>query len=60
LLEHLGEQAAARCLMGAIEHVTSDPSLHPLDLGGTATTAQVTDAVCMRITETAGKRPAPA
>jgi tartrate dehydrogenase/decarboxylase/D-malate dehydrogenase len=56
LLEHLGEQAAARCLMGAIEHVTSDPSLHPLDLGGTATTAQVTDAVCMRIMEPAGKK----
>jgi tartrate dehydrogenase/decarboxylase/D-malate dehydrogenase len=56
LLEHLGEQAAARCLMGAIEHVMSDPSLHTQDLGGAATTAQVTDAVCARIRETAGKR----
>jgi tartrate dehydrogenase/decarboxylase/D-malate dehydrogenase len=60
LLEHLGEQAAASCLMGAIEHVTSDPLLHPQDLGGTATTLQVTDAVCTRITETAGQSLAPA
>jgi tartrate dehydrogenase/decarboxylase/D-malate dehydrogenase len=59
LLEHLGEQAAARCLMGAIEHVTLDPLLHPQDLGGTATTLQVTDAVCARITETAGQSLAP-
>ncbi len=56
LLEHLGEEAASRRLMGAIEHVTSDPSLHPRDLGGTATTAEVTDAVCTRIKETAGTR----
>jgi tartrate dehydrogenase/decarboxylase/D-malate dehydrogenase len=32
--------------MAAIERVTADPSLHTGDLGGTATTAQVTDAVC--------------
>ncbi len=57
LLEHLGEQAAATCLMQAIEHVTSDPLLHPQDLGGTATTAQVTDAVCTWITNTAGQAP---
>ena len=41
--------------MKAIEQVTSDPSLHPPDLGGTATTDQVTDAVCARITETTGE-----
>src|SRR5579863_1848279 len=56
LLEHLGEQAVARCLMEAIEHVTSDPKLHPLDLGGTATTAQVTDAVCKRLLENARRK----
>jgi len=60
LLEHLGEQAAAKRLMRAIERVTADPSLHPQDLGGTATTAQVTDAVCTRIVETAGQRLTPA
>ena len=51
LLEHLGEFNAAKRLMEAIESVTADPSLHTRDLGGTATTAQVTDAICVRITE---------
>ncbi len=45
MLEHLGETAAAGRLMRAIETVTADPSLHTPDLGGTATTRQVTDAV---------------
>ena len=49
MLEHLGEDEAARKLMGTIEDVTSDRSLHTRDLGGTATTAQVTDAVCDRL-----------
>jgi tartrate dehydrogenase/decarboxylase/D-malate dehydrogenase len=46
MLEHLGEGAAAARLMRAIERVTADPSLHTPDLGGKATTAQVTRAVC--------------
>jgi tartrate dehydrogenase/decarboxylase/D-malate dehydrogenase len=50
LLEHLGETKAAARVMEAIEQVTADPSLHTRDLGGTATTAQVTAAVCSRIT----------
>ncbi len=45
MLEHLGEAAAAARLMAAIERVTADASLHTRDLGGTATTAQVTAAV---------------
>lgn len=49
LLEHLGEQAAADRLMKAIEEVTANPRLHTRDLGGLATTAQVTAAVCERI-----------
>jgi len=49
LLEHLGEQAAARRLMRAVEQVTADPQLHTGDLGGKATTRQVTDAVCARL-----------
>jgi tartrate dehydrogenase/decarboxylase/D-malate dehydrogenase len=32
--------------MRAIERVTADPSLHTPDLGGQATTAQVTQAAC--------------
>ena len=46
LLEHVGETDAAQQLMGAIESVTATPSLHTRDLGGTATTADVTQAVC--------------
>ena len=49
MLEHLGEQAAADKLMAVIESVTADPKLHTGDLGGQATTVQVTDAVCQRI-----------
>ena len=45
LLEHLGENAAAARLMKAIERVTADPSLHTPDLGGSANTRKVTDAV---------------
>lgn len=46
LLEHLGETQAAACVMRAIEEVTANPALHTRDLGGSATTAQVTAAVC--------------
>jgi tartrate dehydrogenase/decarboxylase/D-malate dehydrogenase len=46
LLEHLGEHAAAHKLMHAIEQVTANPALHTGDLGGKATTAKVTQAVC--------------
>lgn len=46
LLEHLGEDAAAKRLMAAIEQVTADPALHTGDLGGKATTLEVTQAVC--------------
>jgi tartrate dehydrogenase/decarboxylase / D-malate dehydrogenase len=49
LLEHLGEAQAAAALMAAIEAVTADAALHTGDLGGTATTAQVTAAVCQRL-----------
>jgi tartrate dehydrogenase/decarboxylase/D-malate dehydrogenase len=46
LLEHLGEHDAARRVMQAIESVTATPALHTRDLGGMATTADVTTAVC--------------
>ena len=49
LLEHLGEHQAAATLMSAIEAVTAKPALHTRDLGGTATTAQVTESVCASI-----------
>jgi tartrate dehydrogenase/decarboxylase/D-malate dehydrogenase len=44
MLEHLGEAAAAASLMAAIERALADDVLPP-DLGGRATTAEVTAAV---------------
>jgi tartrate dehydrogenase/decarboxylase / D-malate dehydrogenase len=52
MLEHLGETAAARRVMQAIEAVTADPALHTRDLGGAATTRQVTEAVCAAVAKT--------
>jgi len=49
MLEHLGEKPAAARLMKAVERVTADPALHTPDLGGKATTKQVTDAVVKAI-----------
>jgi tartrate dehydrogenase/decarboxylase / D-malate dehydrogenase len=49
MLEHLGENAAAGQLMRAIERVTADSALHTPDLGGSATTRQVTDAMLAAI-----------
>jgi len=45
MLDHLGEGAAAETLMIAIERVTAAQKTLPRDLGGTATTAEVTAAV---------------
>jgi tartrate dehydrogenase/decarboxylase/D-malate dehydrogenase len=49
MVEHLGQKPAADRLMRAIEKVTADPSLHTPDLGGSATTLHVTDAVVRAI-----------
>lgn len=54
LLEHLGEVGAAQRLMQAIETVTATPELHTRDLGGKATTAEVTQAVIHHIAAAAG------
>jgi tartrate dehydrogenase/decarboxylase/D-malate dehydrogenase len=45
MLEHLGEPAAAARLMAAVERVTADPRTRTVDLGGSADTKTVTDAV---------------
>ena len=58
MLEHLGEADAARRLMQAIEQVTADAALHTRDLGGRATTAQVTRAVCDRLAAGAQRKAA--
>ena len=46
MLDHLGEKEATSRLMAAIEKVTSSRSVLTPDLGGSATTQQVTEAVC--------------
>ena len=57
LLEHLGEMKAAQKLMVVIEEVTAQKSLHTRDLGGLATTAEVTQAVCGRVSITSQRSP---
>ncbi len=54
MLDHLGEAGAAAQLMRAVEDVTAQPAMHTPDLGGTATTLQVTNAVIAAI-ETADR-----
>jgi tartrate dehydrogenase/decarboxylase/D-malate dehydrogenase len=49
MLEHLGEPAAAQKLLAAIEYVTAQGDVLSRDLGGTATTKEVTEAVCNAI-----------
>jgi tartrate dehydrogenase/decarboxylase/D-malate dehydrogenase len=58
LLEHLGEHEAAQRLMRAIEQVTANPELHTRDLGGKATTVQVTAAVCRELASAAQRKAA--
>ncbi|MUZ64971.1 tartrate dehydrogenase [Agrobacterium vitis] len=48
MLEHLGERDAAARLMSAVERVTEAGILTP-DVGGTANTRQITEAVCNAI-----------
>jgi tartrate dehydrogenase/decarboxylase/D-malate dehydrogenase len=46
MLDHLGEAGAAARLMAAVERVTAAGAPLTPDLGGAATSRQVTDAVC--------------
>ena len=45
MLDHLGEADAARIVLQAVEQVTEKGDVLPADLGGTASTWDVTDAV---------------
>ena len=45
MLEHLGETAAADAVTAAVERVLADGAVQTRDLGGTATTAEMTAAV---------------
>jgi tartrate dehydrogenase/decarboxylase/D-malate dehydrogenase len=51
MLEHLDEHEAARLLLFSIEEVTAKGKYFTPDLGGSATTDQVTAAVCREICE---------
>jgi len=55
MLEHLGEDNAAKQLMIAIETLTASGKTLPKDLGGNADTAQVTRALCDALKEIYGK-----
>ena len=48
MLEHLGETDAATRLIRAVEKVCFEGTMTP-DVGGTASTQSVTDAVCAAI-----------
>ncbi|MBV9861523.1 MAG: tartrate dehydrogenase [Alphaproteobacteria bacterium] len=49
MLDHLGESAAAARLMSAVEQVTAAGAPLTPDLGGTASTREVTDAVLQAV-----------
>jgi len=49
MMDHLGEKQAAAALMGAIETLVRDARVKTPDLGGHATTGEVTDALCALI-----------
>ena len=49
MLDHLGEPDASRRLMRAVDRVTAAGDTLTPDLGGTGTTAGVTEAVCLAI-----------
>ncbi|MPQ92649.1 tartrate dehydrogenase [Thioclava sp. JE_KL1] len=51
MLGHLGETEAEAQMMRAIEVVTADPESRPRDLGGTASTEQVTERLCRALDE---------
>lgn len=46
MLRHLGHEKAADALMAAVESTLADPATRTADLGGTATTGRVVDALC--------------
>jgi tartrate dehydrogenase/decarboxylase / D-malate dehydrogenase len=49
MLEHLGHADAAGDVLSAIEATLASPDTRTADLGGSATTTQVTDAFVMRL-----------
>lgn len=50
-LDHTADQ-----LMEAIENVTSNPKTRTRDMGGSASTKQVTDALCQEVAKIVGQK----
>ena len=49
MLDFLGQGEAAKAINLACKEVVADAGNHTRDLGGTATTSQVGDAVCAKV-----------
>jgi isocitrate dehydrogenase (NAD+) len=49
MLRHIGEQAAAERIMGALNRVLGAGTVRTRDLGGTATTTEYTSELCREI-----------
>jgi tartrate dehydrogenase/decarboxylase/D-malate dehydrogenase len=49
MLDFLGQGEAAKAINQACKEVVADPTNHTRDLGGTATTSQLGDAVCAKV-----------
>lgn len=49
MLEHLGHQAAAGEVMAAVESTLANPETRTGDLGGRASTSEVTDALIAKL-----------
>ncbi len=58
MLDHLGHAAAAAAIVVAIEAVLADADIRTVDLGGTATTQEVTDALVLAVRAGADAPPA--
>ena len=49
MLDHIGEQERAERIRAALTRVLTTGAVRTLDLGGTASTTEFTDAVCREI-----------
>ena len=58
MLDHLGERVAHDTIIGAIEQVLADGRVKTPDLGGTATTAEMTKAVASALAAQKSRQPA--
>jgi isocitrate dehydrogenase (NAD+) len=58
LLEHVGHTREAQAVVHATRAILGDDRLLPRDLGGTATTAQLADAIATRVSQQLAQAPA--